>query len=156
MLLADVLLGRVHGPRPVVLIGFGLGARVIFDCLRELAKRSADGLPAAAGVVQHAVLMGLPAPAEPADWGAFGGVVAGRIINCYRPDDMILSVIYRANHLKSSCAGMGPVLCNIVENFDVSSVVRAHHKYRRSVGKVLRLVYLDVDHILVGNSSKTS
>jgi hypothetical protein len=37
-LLAQVLMKREHGHRPVVLVGFSMGARVIMSCLLELAK----------------------------------------------------------------------------------------------------------------------
>ena len=37
--LAEVILGREQGNRPVTLIGFSMGSRVIFSCLEELSKR---------------------------------------------------------------------------------------------------------------------
>jgi hypothetical protein len=37
--LAEVLIARQQGRRPVTLIGFSLGARVIFYCLQEMAQR---------------------------------------------------------------------------------------------------------------------
>ena len=39
-------------------------------------------------------------------------------------------------------AGLRPVACEGVENFDVSSHVRAHAEYRHAVGPLLRLVDL--------------
>lgn len=36
--LAKALLQRAHGNRPVTLVGYSFGARVIFSCLRELAR----------------------------------------------------------------------------------------------------------------------
>lgn len=38
-MLADLLARRVHGNRPVVLVGYSFGARVIFMALEHLAKR---------------------------------------------------------------------------------------------------------------------
>lgn len=37
--LARALLNREHGSRPVTLVGYSMGARVIFSCLRELAHQ---------------------------------------------------------------------------------------------------------------------
>ena len=37
--LAEVLLARQQGQRPVTLLGFSLGARVIYHCLLHMAQR---------------------------------------------------------------------------------------------------------------------
>nr|XP_020828782.1 transmembrane and coiled-coil domain-containing protein 4 isoform X2 [Phascolarctos cinereus] len=42
--LAHVLLSRQQGRRPVTLIGFSLGARVIYFCLQEMAQEKGDRL----------------------------------------------------------------------------------------------------------------
>jgi len=43
-ILADALINRVQGERPVTLIGYSLGSRVIYACLKSLAERRAFGL----------------------------------------------------------------------------------------------------------------
>jgi len=142
-LLAQVLLERAHGSRPVILVGFGLGARLIYDALLGLADALEGGDGRAAGVIQHVVLMGLPATCEPEDWAKLCKVVAGRVVNCYRPNDLVLSMVYRAANLALGVAGLSEVKCDGVENYDVSGIVNAHHKYRHNTGAVLELVGLD-------------
>jgi len=44
LILADSLIDRNLGVRPVTLVGFSLGSRVIYACLRELANRGAYGI----------------------------------------------------------------------------------------------------------------
>ena len=63
-LLADALLARAQGHRPVTLVGFGMGARVVLACLRRMHRRGAPGR----GIVETAVCLGTPAPADPEDW----------------------------------------------------------------------------------------
>jgi pimeloyl-ACP methyl ester carboxylesterase len=147
-LLARVLLAREQGARPVVLVGFSLGALVVWECLHEMCRLSETGRARAAGVVQHAVMMGLPASAEAGRWIRLRRVVAGRLINCYRPDDLVLALVHRgtsATSLRAGVAGLSPVKSGDVESFDVSGagLVTAHHKYRFAMGAVL-------DHIGIG------
>ena len=142
-LLAQVLLDRSHGSRPVILVGFGVGARLLYEALLELADRLDDGDGRAAGVVQHVVLMGLPATCEPEVWGRLRRVAAGRLVNCYRPDDLVLSLVHRAANLALGVAGLAEVQCEGVENYDVSDIVHAHHKYRHASGAVLERIELE-------------
>lgn len=53
-ILADSLVERNLGTRPITLVGYSLGARVIFSCLQELAKKGAFG------IVQNVYLFGSP------------------------------------------------------------------------------------------------
>ena len=55
-----------------------MGARVIYFCLRDLAKH-----PRGQGVIENAYLMGTPVSGSPTDWRAFDRVVAGKIVNAY-------------------------------------------------------------------------
>src|SRR5205809_7833877 len=54
LILADSLTDKNLGNRPITLIGFSLGSRVIFSCLKELASKGAYGL------VQNVYLFGSP------------------------------------------------------------------------------------------------
>jgi pimeloyl-ACP methyl ester carboxylesterase len=64
-LLAEVLMSRAAGTRPVSLIGFSMGARVIFSALHELSKmeQNEDGTTSA-GIVDTVVLLGTPISGE--------------------------------------------------------------------------------------------
>ena len=54
--LAEALINKVQGERPVTLVGYSLGARVIYSCLQKLAERKAFGL------IENVVLVGAPCP----------------------------------------------------------------------------------------------
>lgn len=144
-LLAEILLERAHGARPVVLLGFGLGARLLYEAVVALADALERGDTRAAGVVQHLVLMGLPATCEPQRWRHIRSVVAGRVVNCYRPTDLVLSLVHRTANLTVGVAGLSEVKCEGIENYDVSGVVTAHHKYRHATADVLQLIDLEME-----------
>ncbi|KAF2936899.1 hypothetical protein DAI22_03g011500 [Oryza sativa Japonica Group] len=95
-MLAEVLLKGLQGNRPVTLIGFSLGARVIFKCLQELALSSDNE-----GLVERVVLLGAPVSVKGERWEAARKMVAGRFVNVYSTDDWILGVTFRARPLMS-------------------------------------------------------
>ncbi|KAF2432952.1 DUF726-domain-containing protein, partial [Tothia fuscella] len=139
--LADALISKCQGERPVTLVGFSVGSRVIYSCLLELAARQSFGL------IENVVLIGSPVPSDSAPWTKIRGVVSGRVINVYSTEDYILGFLYRASSAQFDVAGLQPVVdVNGVENFDVSDLVNGHTKYRYVVGRILQRVGIeDVD-----------
>ena len=133
--LADALINKAQGERPVTLVGYSLGARVIFACLMSLAKRRAFGL------VESAILIGAPTPSTTTDWRAMRSVVAGRLVNVYSANDYVLGFLYRTSSIQYGIAGLQPVVgLPAVENVDVSDAVSGHLRYRHLVGAILRKI----------------
>ena len=84
LILADSLIDRNLGARPITMVGFSLGARVIFTALRELAARGAYGL------IQNVYLFGSPMVANKDEYLRARSMVSGRFVNGYAANDWIL------------------------------------------------------------------
>merc|ERR1719383_111268 len=116
--LAHVLLAREQGKRPVSLIGFSLGARVIYSCLEELlllSRTDSSGRPChndsngPFGIVENVVILGAPLPGDAASWKHVTKVVAGRVINGYCRSDWMLKFLYRTSSGNTTIAGLRPI-----------------------------------------------
>uniref|UniRef100_A0A7N8WYX4 Transmembrane and coiled-coil domains 4 n=1 Tax=Mastacembelus armatus TaxID=205130 RepID=A0A7N8WYX4_9TELE len=129
--LAQVLRSRQQGKRPVSLIGFSLGARVIYYCLQELASDQ--------GMVEDVILLGAPVDGSEKAWERMARVVAGKIVNGYCRGDWLLGFLYRSSAAQLSVAGLQPI--NIrdqrIINVDLSSVVKGHLDYMRQMDTIL-------------------
>lgn len=133
--LADALINKVQGERPVTLVGYSLGARLIFSCLQTLAKRNAFGL------IENVALLGAPTPSDAAEWRKIRSVVSGRVVNVFSTNDSILAFLYRTSSIQLGVAGLQPVLgAHGVQNIDVSEVVSGHLRYRYLTGSILRKI----------------
>ncbi|KAL6719050.1 hypothetical protein ACLMJK_003285 [Lecanora helva] len=139
--LAEALLNRTQGERPVTLVGYSLGARVIWSCLTTLVERKAFGL------IESAVLLGAPIPSDIGTWRSMRTAVTGRLINVYSKNDYLLAFLYRTSSLQYGVAGLMPISgLSGVENFDVSENVSGHLRYRYLVGSILQQVgFEDID-----------
>ncbi|CAL5224218.1 g6865 [Coccomyxa viridis] len=133
-LLAHVLMSGAHGGRPVTLIGFSMGARLVFHCLLELCRCQAKG------IVEHAVLLGTPVGVTPQRWRMARTAVAGRLVNGYSNQDWVLGLSFRARELTLVAAGMSPVKVTGVENVDLRSVVSAHTDYSANMAAILDIL----------------
>lgn len=123
--LADVLLNRSLGVRPITLVGFSLGARVIFYALLELAKNKAFG------IVQDVFLLGATLTASQKSWLDVRSVVAGRFINGFARNDWVLNYLFRATTGGGTVAGLRPIDgIPGLENVDVTDKIAGHMSYR--------------------------
>nr|XP_029123090.1 transmembrane and coiled-coil domain-containing protein 4 isoform X3 [Elaeis guineensis] len=160
-LLAEVLSKGLQGNRPVTLIGFSLGARVIFRCLRKLAE-SGDN----EGLVERVVLLGAPVSVKGEQWEIARKIVAGRFVNVYSTNDWILGVTFRARYvclsfwrfssmlsrnlqflscslLTQGLAGIQAVDVPGIENVDVTDFIDGHSSYLSGVQQILEQLELD-------------
>mmetsp|Transcript_66946 Transcript_66946/g.160327 ORF Transcript_66946/g.160327 Transcript_66946/m.160327 type:complete len:832 (+) Transcript_66946:58-2553(+) len=139
------------GSRPVTLVGFSMGARVVFKALLELHRRGAYH------VVADVVLMGAPVSTtwtstfgqdnlfttRKKQWEKARSVVSGRFVNCYSWQDFTLGALYRYMEMGICVAGLGEVDVAGVENLDVSDLVHSHEEYADRVEDVLRKAGFD-------------
>ncbi|KAF6198603.1 hypothetical protein GE061_008355 [Apolygus lucorum] len=134
--LAEVLLKREHGRRPVTLIGYSLGARVIFYCLREMSERENS-----TGVVQDAILIGAPCTGNPEKWKKIMQVVAGTVVNGYSKSDWLLRFLYRALSMpRGGVAGLQSLEFDHprLHNVDLSDIVSGHSDYYDHMPHILK------------------
>lgn len=133
--LADALINKAQGERPVTLIGYSLGARVVYACLTSLARRRAFGL------IESVVLIGAPTPSTTAEWRVLRSVVASRLVNVYSANDYVLGFLYRTSSIQYGVAGLQKVEgIPSVENVDVSETVDGHLRYRYLTGSILKKI----------------
>lgn len=136
LILADSLIQRNLGTRPVTLVGYSLGARVIFSCLLELARKGAFGL------VENVYMFGSPIVVKQDEILKVRTMVPGRFVNGYHGNDWILGYLFRlTNGGIRRVAGLAKVEeAPGIENVDCSELVAGHMDYRRAMPRLLREV----------------
>lgn len=133
-ILADSLIERNLGTRPITLVGYSIGARVIFSCLQELARKGAFG------IVQNVYLFGSPIVVKKEEYLRARIVVPGRFVNAYNRNDWILGYLFRlTNGGIRRVAGLAPIDdCPWIENIDVTEQVNGHMEYRKNMPILLK------------------
>lgn len=140
--LAEVLMSRAQGQRPVTLVGYSLGARVIYYCIREMSDR--EGCE---GIIEDVILIGAPCSGNPLEWKKFTRVVAGRIVNAYSHSDWLLKFLYRTLSLPSGgVAGLQPINLKDrrMQNIDISHIVGGHSEYPDKINLILSEIGIKV------------
>lgn len=131
-ILADALINKVQGERPITLVGYSLGAHVIYFCLKTLAERKAFGL------VDTVVFIGAPIPSNRKHWQVMRSVIAGKLFNVYSESDWILAFLSRATSIQLGIAGLQAVAdIEGVENLNLTEKLRGHLRYSGLLAQVL-------------------
>lgn len=133
-ILADTLVSGNMGVRPITLVGFSLGSRLIYSCLIELANRGGYGL------VENVILLGNPMTVKHDQITLARSVVSGKFINGYIKNDWILGYLFRATGGGLlTVAGISPITdIPGVENFDCTEYVEGHMSYRKAIPKIMK------------------
>ncbi|KAF9931333.1 hypothetical protein BGZ67_005378 [Mortierella alpina] len=141
LVLADSLLMRSYlGFRPVTLVGYSLGARVIFYCLLELGRLDAFG------IVEDAYLFGAPITASQTQWRQARSAVAGDFVSGYLRNDWVLGFLFRATTGGlGTVAGLRPIN-NVpgLTNMDLTTHVEGHLDYRVKIPLLMKLMGLKI------------
>ena len=93
------------------------------------------------GIVEHAVLLGAPLRGTGGStterWRAASGVVAGRLVNCYSPNDLMLAVLFRMQSWAARVAGLAPLsLPGLAVDVGVSGLIGAHADYGLKIREI--------------------
>jgi hypothetical protein len=133
-ILADSLIERNLGTRPITLVGYSIGSRVIFSCLLELARKGAHG------IIQNAYMFGSPMVVKHEEFLRARTVVSGRMVNGYNRNDWILGYLFRlTNGGIRRVAGLAAVEDIVgLENMDLTDEVVGHMDYRTAMPRLLR------------------
>ncbi|XP_010271492.1 PREDICTED: transmembrane and coiled-coil domain-containing protein 4-like isoform X2 [Nelumbo nucifera] len=150
-LLAEVLVKGLQGNRPVTLIAFSLGARIVFKCLQCLAEIEDNG----AGIVERVVLLGAPISIRDENWDTVRRMVAGRFVNAYSTNDWTLGIAFRASLLSEGLAGIQPVEVQGIENVDVTELIEGHSSYLWTTQEILERLELDTYYPIFRSSDKS-
>lgn len=139
-ILAETLISGNMGVRPITLVGFSLGARLIYSCLIELAKRGGYGL------IENVIILGCPITIKNDQLGLARSVVSGRFVNGFSKRDWILGYLFRATGGGIlSVAGLSPIESVYgIENIDCTDIVEGHMAYRKAIPKILKAVNWEI------------
>ncbi|KAI9207466.1 uncharacterized protein BJ171DRAFT_456078 [Polychytrium aggregatum] len=160
VLAKNLLMGPVRGTRPVTLVGWGLGARVIYHCLLEMVGHArADG-PNPWGIIDSVYMLGCPVEVAGKDMIDITTLVSDRFVNVFSHKDWFLQFLSR--NLSPSAAlfglrpvsarGAGPAIAEgtriklgRIENYEVSDIVHRHLDYQEELPTILQRIGFDRD-----------
>ena len=139
-ILAETILSGNLGVRPITLVGFSLGARLIYSCLIEMARKGGYGL------IENVILLGSPISIDVDHLAQARSVVSGKFINGYSKKDWILGYLFRATGGGIlTVAGLSALeSVSGIENIDCTEFVEGHMSYRKAIPKILKLINWEV------------
>lgn len=140
-ILANTLVDKIHGNRPVTLIGVSLGSQVLFSCLKHLLKLDSEGKNVK-GIIENVFFLGSACSSDPIPWDAFKSIVSGRVVNGYCKSDWILGLVHRTAGMTYKAAGLNAIESKHVENIDLGEIVSGHLSYKKELPNILKVLQI--------------
>ena len=161
-LLAESILNKIKkSPNhiiPITLIGYGMGARVIYHCLQSLLLQSTINVQ---GVLENVILIGAPVGVNVEEWISFRSIVVNRFVNCYRENDWLLYLLYRYRSWDINIAGLKPIIISsttspigpksttnvnenfyhTIENIDITDCIVSNYDYSLNLENIFKRIY---------------
>mmetsp|Transcript_18981 Transcript_18981/g.34430 ORF Transcript_18981/g.34430 Transcript_18981/m.34430 type:complete len:479 (+) Transcript_18981:5792-7228(+) len=131
--LAHFLAQRIFAGCSISLLGFSLGTRVVYYCLKELAR-------IAPKFIHNVYLIGGTVSSSAKNWTVCKKAVAGRLVNVMTDRDLALKYVYRLAKFENPI-GVSPIKVDGVENYNLTDIVDGHNDYREKMDVVLDKVY---------------
>jgi Protein of unknown function (DUF726) len=129
---------RGFGMRPISLIGFSLGTKVILSAAEYLAERKIYG------AIDDIFLLGGAVSCNDARLKHLqtgdSKVVAGSTVNAYSCSDFVLKYIYRAAQLGDTPIGIQAIENSGVINCDLTEIVKQHGEYSKNMPAILHKI----------------
>ena len=97
-ILAETIISGNLGVRPITLVGFSLGSRLIYSCLIEMARRGGYGL------IENVIILGSPITVDIDQMSEARSVVSGRFVNGYSKKDWILGYLFQSHRWWYPCS----------------------------------------------------
>lgn len=138
-MLAQTLVDRVQGRRPVTLFGVSLGAQVVLSCLKQLRKLQDEGHEVD-GIIENVFIVGGACTSNPEYWSSYKKIIAGRFVNGFCKTDWVLGLVHRTAGMTFKAAGLNVVDTPTVENIDLTDHISGHLSYKKNLDKVLDIL----------------
>jgi Protein of unknown function (DUF726) len=137
--LASLIIAKSSAGRPLTLIGFSMGAKLIFETLQILYEENHFGS------IGDCILLGAPvsttfnAPVggRKEKWLRARSVVNGSFINGYSESDWLLGILSRYVEWGIHVAGLSPVQLPGITDVDLKGIVNVHTDYPVKMNLIL-------------------
>ncbi|CBY11980.1 unnamed protein product [Oikopleura dioica] len=134
--LATLLFRRVHGNRPVSLIGCSTGSLVVWHCLKSLAEKGPD----AYGIISNVVIFGAPVTTDATEWEKVRLVVSGKVINGWSTNDWVLGMLCTSQVCGTHRVNWRTVSDKRCVNVRLDKTISGHTDYHRRMPRILNLI----------------
>ncbi|KAF6072010.1 hypothetical protein FOB64_000957 [Candida albicans] len=119
-ILAETIISGNLGVRPITLVGFSLGSRLIYSCLIEMARRGGYGL------IENVIILGSPITVDIDQMSEARSVVSG---------DSSTGIQRKTGYWDN---------VHGVENIDCTDLVEGHMAYRKAIPKIMKTIGWEV------------